>query len=180
MGAIGEEYKTVKRIVILGPESTGKTDLCRALSSHFSEPWIPEYAREYMEALNRDYTYDDVELIARQQLREQQEAPQLYANAKYLFFDTDLVITKVWFLHKFNRTPDWLQSALESSEVDLYLLCKPDIPWEYDPVRENPELRDYLYEWYQRELEMLGRACVAIGGLGKERLHQAITAIQKL
>jgi nicotinamide riboside kinase len=170
----------VKKIVVLGPESTGKTDLCRALSDQFASPWIPEYAREYVAGLNRAYTYADVEVIARQQMHEQKEAKQLYADADYVFFDTDLVITKVWFLHGFNRCPEWLQPALESSEVDLYLVCKPDIPWEYDPVRENPDIREFLYDWYKRELEALHKPFVEISGLGTARLQNAVAAIQNL
>ena len=170
----------MKKIVVLGPESTGKTDLCRALSDHFTSPWIPEYAREYVAGLNRAYTYADVEVIAREQMHEQEEAKQLYADADYVFFDTDLVITKVWFLHGFNRCPEWLQPALESSEVDLYLVCKPDIPWEYDPVRENPDIREFLYDWYKRELEALHKPFVEISGLGIARLQNAVAAIQNL
>lgn len=170
----------MKKLVVLGPESTGKTELCRALSEHFNSPWISEYAREYVSKLDRPYTYDDVEVIARRQLNEQEEAKQLYADADYVFFDTDLVITKVWFLHVFGHCPEWLQSALESSEVDLYLLCKPDIPWEYDPVRENPAIRDFLYDWYKRELDVLGVSYVEIDGLGDTRLHHALRTIEAL
>ena len=83
----------MKKIVVLGPESTGKTDLCRALSDQFASPWIPEYAREYVAGLNRAYTYADVEVIARQQMHEQEEAKQLYADADYVFFDTDFIAT---------------------------------------------------------------------------------------
>jgi len=170
----------VKKVVVLGPESTGKTVLCRMLSEYFDVPWVPEYARDYVAKLNAPYTYEDVEAIAKQQVFEQEEAAKHYPLADYVFFDTDLIITKIWFLHVFDRCPDWVQTALEKSEVNLYLLCKPDIPWEYDPVRENPEIREFLYDLYKREIEKLGRPLVEIAGLGEKRLLHAVAAIKSL
>ena len=172
--------KTMKKIVVLGPESTGKTDLCRALSRHFDRPWIPEYARDYISKLTQPYTYEDVETIAHHQIVEQKEVLKSPKKSDFLFLDTDLIITKVWFLHVFGRCPDWLQSELEKLEITLYLLCKPDIPWEFDPVRENPEIRDFLYDWYKREIETLGRPFFEISGLGEKRLQNAIAALQNL
>lgn len=178
---MGDNFKKeMKKIVVLGPESTGKTDLCRALSHHFDSPWIPEYARDYVSKLQQPYTYEDLETIARHQIVELEEALKSNKKSDFLFIDTDLIITKVWFLHVFGRCPDWLQSELEKSEITLYLLCKPDIPWEYDSVRENPEIRDFLYDWYKREIEALGRPYVEISGLGEKRLRNAIVALQNL
>lgn len=168
----------MKKIVVLGPESTGKTDLCLALSRYFNSPWIPEYAREYVSKLQRPYTYLDIETIARQQIREQEDVQRKHDPADFLFFDTDLIITKVWFLHAFGRCPDWVQHALEKSDVALYLLCQPDIPWEYDSVRENPEIREFLYDWYKREIKELNRPFVEITGLGEKRVQNAVMALQ--
>lgn len=168
----------VKKIAIIGPESTGKTELCRALSDHFQAPWIPEYARQYIEQLDHPYTYDDVERIARKQVEELQLATR--CSAAYLFVDTDLIITKVWFLHSYNRCPIWLQQAIMDASFDLYLLCKPDIPWEFDPVRENPEIRDFLYDWYRREIQNINKPYAEIGGLGQERLNNALQALALL
>ncbi|MDR3706204.1 MAG: ATP-binding protein [Paludibacteraceae bacterium] len=169
----------MKRIVVIGPESTGKSTLARGLAFHFDCPWIPEYARSYMEGLNRPYTYEDVELIARHQLEELRAYETRFSTttAPYLFLDTDLIITRVWFLHVFKREPQWLDTAINSTAANLYLLCRPDLPWEPDPVRENESIRDYLYQWYMREIKELGKPFAEIGGKGEQRLQHAIQAI---
>lgn len=167
----------MKTIVILGPESTGKTALAQALSHHFKATCIPEYARIYIEKLTRAYTYDDVETIARHQIAEYKKAVAENAS-EYLIIDTFLVITKVWFLHVYHRCPVWFQAEQNKAKVDLYLLCKPDIPWVDDPVRENPHLREYLYEWYKKELIDMNASFVEIGGVGNIRAKRAVRAIK--
>lgn len=167
-----------KAIVITGPESTGKTTLAKDLAAHFSTIWVPEYARTYVETLNRPYTYADVEIIAKTQIKEFEKA--VYSQQKYVFFDTFLIITHVWFLHVYKHEPKWIESAIKNCNVDLYLLCKPNITWEYDPVRENPTNRDFLYDWYKRELIRYGKKFIEIDQIGKKRSQQAIESVKKI
>ncbi len=157
------------KIGIIGPECSGKTTLSRYLAEQLDGVWVEEYARTYVEALGRAYTYSDVEAIARHQIEE------LHATyyrdgeeAKYVFFDTELIITKVWFEHKWGKCPDFLTEALTNNPIDFYLLCAPDLPFEPDPVRENPHLREYLFEWYKREVEAMGKPYKIVEG---ERKH---------
>ena len=152
------------KVGIIGPESTGKSSLASYLATKYDGLMVPEYAREYMEHLAPDYqyTYEDVEKIAMHQVQELREISQspaegMAADRKDLaFFDTELIITKVWFLHKFGTCPDFLQQALEEYPMDVYLLCYPDLEWVPDPVRENPNIREYLFDWYEREVQALG------------------------
>ncbi len=152
------------KVGIIGPESTGKSSLASYLATKYDGLMVPEYAREYMEHLAPDYqyTYEDVEKIAMHQVQELREISQspaegMAAGKKDLaFFDTELIITKVWFLHKFGTCPDFLQQALEEYPMDVYLLCYPDLEWVPDPVRENPNIREYLFDWYEREVQALG------------------------
>jgi len=167
----------VKKIAILGPESTGKTNLAQALSAHYNARWIPEYAREYIYFLNKPYTFADVETIARHQIKEFAAVDN--ESDGFVFFDTELIITKVWFLHCYKTCPQWLLDAVEQSRIDLYLLCRPDIPWQPDPLRENEHLRDYFYKWYKREVELLKKPFIEISGLGNERLTMAVKGIEK-
>ena len=147
------------RVGIIGPESTGKSTLATYLAHRYSGVLVAEYAREYMERLapKFEYTYEDVENIARQQVRQLQEFDsQNNPNQENLvFFDTELIITKIWFLHKFGQCPAFVQEALLRYPMDVYLLCYPDMPWIPDPVRENPNIREYLFDWYEREVQNL-------------------------
>ncbi|MDP4239095.1 MAG: ATP-binding protein [Bacteroidota bacterium] len=168
------------KVAILGPESTGKTMLARQLADYFKAPWIPEYAREYVENLTVPYTYDDVCLIAREQIKEEQDADSLASTAKYVFFDTELIITKVWFSYRFGLVPDFLTEQLNSGYFDLYLLCSPDLPWEPDPVREHGTDREFFFNWYKKEIEQTGKPYVIITGAGDQRFQNALNALKTL
>lgn len=170
----------MKKIVIIGPECTGKTSLAESLASHYDCPWIPEYARQYIQELAQPYTYEDVETIARKQVNDLAENEIQFAHKAYLFLDTDLILTKVWFLHVYKSCPDWLYEAIENTNIDYFLLCRPDIPWQYDPVRENGHLRDYFFDWYQREIEALGKPYSVVEGKGELRIQKAIDSIEML
>ena len=106
------------------------------------------------------YTYEDVVNIAQQQVQQLQNCIHGGITEGYrsnvVFFDTELIITKVWFLHKFGKCPDFVEKALHDYPMDVYLLCYPDMEWEPDPVRENPDIREYLFDWYEREIQALG------------------------
>ena len=103
-----------------------------------------------MERQNRSYTMEDVEAIARHQIEQLQEIKDgLY------FFDTELIITKVWFEHKYGSCPAWLEQAIQDYPMDVYLLTYPDIEWKPDPVRENPDIRLELFERYESEIQKL-------------------------
>ncbi len=170
----------MRTVVICGPESTGKTELCKRLSEKFNGIYIPEYAREYVEKLNYVYDYEDVVAIAEHQVTELGRFQREYEGKHdFLFVDTYLVITKVWFEHCFSMEPVWLQKRLKNSKIDMFLLCKPDLEWIYDPVRENgsDKQRKYLYDWYKREIEVLGVPFVEIGGVGNLRVENCAKAI---
>ena len=165
-------------VVITGPESCGKSTLANQLSQEFGGQWVPEYARIFVESLNRYYEYKDVEHIARHQydefikLRDEKSA--------LLFFDTYLIITKVWFTHVYKRYPIWLDEAIRNSKVDLFMLCTPELVWVSDSVRENGHLRDYLFEQYKKELEQYGFNYVVVSGEGEDRILLAKEYINQL
>jgi len=173
-----ETELAVKKVVITGAESTGKTTLARDLARLAGTVWIPEFAREYVGNLKRPYRYEDVERIA----RKQREQPSEYlAEARgYLFLDTYLIITRVWFREVFKREPDWLDEELRTSDIDLFLLCETDIPWVPDPLRENPGARrEYLSEQYKKELDAMGLPWRPVTGYGEERMKNACLILQQ-
>ena len=137
--------KRIKRVALIGAESTGKTDLTEFLAQQFKTVAVPEYARGYIEQLDRKYTFDDVLHIAYKQL----ELETIYSKKAngILFYDTYLIITKIWLKVVFNKQLDWIDKKITNSSIDLFLLCNNDIPWVSDPVRENGgEMRDKLYK----------------------------------
>jgi NadR type nicotinamide-nucleotide adenylyltransferase len=168
------------KIAIIGPESTGKTELAMQLADYFKSPWVPEYAREYIENLRVPYTYEDVCNIALKQIEEEKFYENISTNEQFVFFDTDLIITKVWFEYRFGKIPEFLTERLKTTFFDLYLLCTPDLPWEADPVREHGDDRDYFFEWYKREVEQTGKPFVIVNGIGNERFNNAKNALKIL
>jgi NadR type nicotinamide-nucleotide adenylyltransferase len=171
-----EKRIEIKRVVLTGPESTGKSFLTKALSQHFNEPYIFEIARDYVENLNREYTYQDLEIIAEMQIKAEEKALK---NAKeWLFIDTDLIITKVWFKHVFGKAPEWLDKKIQITPRYIHLLCNYDIPWVPDPVRENPDKRNFFFDWYKQEIINYGFKFSIISGNNSLRIKNAICALQ--
>ncbi len=163
----------IHKVVVTGPESTGKTSLASRLASRFGTVWIPEYARGYILGLGRDYTYLDIEHIAMEQvLREKKYISR--AN-HFLFFDTHLIITKIWFRVKYDRYPLWIDDAIRESGIDLYLVCNTDIQWVADEVRENGgEMREKLLAMYLEEIRAFGFSGELVSGQGPARIKSAI------
>jgi len=167
------------KVAILGPESTGKSSLAKSLADHFETEWVPEYAREYIENLTEEYRYEDVCNIAKKQIEQEKEYSAVSALKNgFVFFDTELIITKVWFEYKFGTTPDFLKQQLSVGFFDYYLLCAPDLPWVPDPVREHGNDREFFFDWYKKEIEQLGKPFSIITGIGDERLTNALLALR--
>lgn len=155
-------------IILTGPESTGKSTLAKDLSLSFKGKLIVEYARGYIEKLNRSYTYSDLLKIARKQINELRNS--LQNTQGFIFSDTYLIITKIWFIWAFNKYPNWIDEEIAKTKPHLYLLCKPDIAWVSDNVRENRgEDRLKLYKEYIRELEFFQLNYAIIEGVGDNR-----------
>ena len=179
----------LKKIVILGPESTGKSTLCQQLADHYNTLWCPEYAREYLLKHGMNYTYDDLLTIARGQvaleekyesdLRLQNADCQLPADNCRLFIDTDMYVMKVWCEFVFNNCHRFILDQIVQRKYDLYLLCDVDLPWEEDELREYPDLnsREKLYLIYKDILINQTVPWLDIYGSHEERLQRAIDGI---
>ena len=157
------------RVGVIGAESTGKSTLCQALSCRCGYRWIKEYAREYVEKLDRPYTLSELDAIAHhliEQLRSEY-------SEEVVLFDTEMIIMKVWYEHLYGSAPDWVEQALRNHPMNLYLLMAPDLPAEQDPVRENLHQREYFSAWYEREIQRTGVPYAIITGQGDERIQAA-------
>lgn len=167
------------KVVVTGPESTGKSTLTEWLAKHYQTVFIPEYAREYVGNLKRPYQYEDLEHIARHQIKDLERHKAL--APKLLFLDTYLIITKVWFDVVYHCVPSWLDKAIITSDIDLYLLCNTDIPWQADGIRENGgEIREDLFVRYKTELEYYGFNYRIVSGLGDQRHSNAISYVDEI
>ena len=156
------------KIIITGPESSGKTTLCQQLSNHFNIPFTQEFARLYIDSLDRDYIINDLLSIAKQQLK---------SEFKSQLLDTDLITIKIWSEYKYGRCDKWILDEIEKqkSEKRFYILCSPDIPWQTDNQRENPNDRKKLFEIYKKELEDLKHKYFILNG--ENRLEKIIKKI---
>ena len=172
------EKKRIRKIVVIGPECTGKSDLSQFLADHFKTSWVPEYARGFLSKLNRAYHQNDLLAIAHGQLRLEDEWMQ-DAN-KMLICDTNLYVIKVWSEFRFGSCDPAIIKFIETRPYDLYLLTDIDIPWQEDPQREHPDKRQQLFEIYQKEMSNQDIPFVEIRGEREQRRKTAVEAIEKL
>lgn len=170
-----------EKIVILGPESTGKSTLCASLAGHYHCSWVPEFARKYLLELGRPYNFDDLLVIAKGQLRAEDEITK-QAKESFLFIDTDMYVMKVWCEFVFGKCHSFILDQIVEREYDLYLLCNTDLPWVKDELREYPDLenRNKLFHIYKDLMINQHKPWAEISGHDGERLKQGISAVKTL
>lgn len=159
----------MKKIVFTGPESTGKTTMAEKLAVQLNIPFVKEVARDYIAQLNRPYNYEDVLNISMLQLAEEEKIKSF--KPPLLICDTDLATIKIWCDDKFNQCEPWITNAYLERLPDVYFLCAPDFPWQPDPLREDPERRNRLYEIYKSFLVHHKLRFIELSGSIENRLH---------
>ena len=165
------------KIIVTGPESSGKTTLCKALATHLKTPFTEEFARTYIANLDREYNQNDLVMIAEGQLKNE----QLTTNNKQLFLhDTDLITLKIWSEYKYGSCDKWILDQIEKQKPEnrFYLLCSPDIPWQADKQRENPNDREELFKIYKQELDDLEHTYFIVDG--ENRMENSILKISSI
>ncbi|HJS53243.1 MAG TPA: ATP-binding protein [Chitinophagaceae bacterium] len=194
------EQRPLIKVVVTGPESTGKSTLCELLAQHYNTQWCPEFAREYLLTHGMNYTFDDLLYIAKGQLAMEEEYVQSLVNSQesaktpdlispltthyspLLFVDTDMYVMKVWCEFVFGKCHKWILQQIVTRKYDLYLLCNTDLPWTKDELREYPDLktRDKLYHIYKDIMINQSAPWTDISGDHDERLRRAIYAVDQL
>ncbi len=170
----------LRRVVAIGPESTGKTWLVRALSEQVGLPWSTEYARAFVEAHPRPVVFDDVDAIGRGQLAGEDAAIRVarQAGAACVLHDTDLVSTVVYSRHYYGDCPAWIEPAARARLADLYLLHDIDVDWQEDGhCRVEPERRVELFTRFRETLAALDARVVLVSGDWDTRRATASAAI---
>jgi NadR type nicotinamide-nucleotide adenylyltransferase len=183
--------KPIQKIVVLGPESTGKSTLCAALAANYQTIWTPEYARTYLSEHGTKYSYDDLLTIAKGQIENEEKTIELLGqniednksqvtNNK-LIIDTDMYVMKVWCEYVFNNCHHYILEQINQRNYDLYLLCDIDLPWTADEMREYPnaEPRLELFTIYKELLINQNTPWGIVSGLGAQRTTNAIELIEQ-
>jgi NadR type nicotinamide-nucleotide adenylyltransferase len=180
-----------KKIVIIGPESTGKSFLCKQLSAHYNTCWVEEYAREYLVKNGTDYSYETLLDIAKGQIGNEESGIRNWETTNKsatgnqqsaIFIDTNMYVMKVWCEFVFERCHHWILNRIVERRYDLYLLCNVDLPWVKDELREYPDLisRQKLYNHYKDIMINQNVPWVDISGNYEERFAKAIASVNKL
>jgi len=173
----------VKKIAIIGPESTGKSTLCEQLAAYYKTQWVPEYAREHLVKYGMKYSYDDLLTIAHQQVAlEEKYLSGAGPNQRTLFIDTEMYVMKVWCEFVFGQCHSWILEQIAQRKYDLYLLCNIDLPWSLDPLREYPDIkpRQELYHIYKDIMINQAVSWRDISGNYDDRLQKAIASVDEL
>ncbi len=184
-----------KKVVIVGPESTGKSTLCEQLAAHYKTIWVKEYAREYLLKNGTNYSFENLLDVAKGQLENEELAVdrlllawethnyQLSTiNHQPVFIDTNMYVMKVWCEFVFEKCHHWILNRIVEKKYDLYLLCNTDMPWVKDELREYPDLvtREKLYHHYKDIMVNQNVPWVDISGDFDERLEKAIAAVESV
>lgn len=182
-----EKYKQqpsdLLKIVLFGPESTGKTTLSEQLARHYNTVWVPEYAREYLQQKwnNERKTCEPHDLLPIAAGQMQLENSLTKKATEILICDTDLLETKVYSeAYYIGDCDPILEKHALQNKYDLYFLTYIDIPWEADDLRDKPEEREEMFSYFKNTLEKYNRNFIILKGNKKERLKTAIEHIDKL
>ena len=180
---IKQKRTNSKRIVIYGPESTGKTTLANDLANHYKTKWVPEFAREYLQKkwdLHKEIcSLDDLTNIALGQLR--MENKMVSKSKKFIFCDTNILVTKVWSETHFSGycSPE-INDILESVRYDYYLLTDIDVPWVKDDLRDRPDDREEMFSYFKKRLDINGIKYSVVTGDREKRLKRAILILDTI
>jgi len=175
--------RRLHRVVLIGPESTGKTSLAEELAVHYGVPWAPEYAREYVQRHGASLSFADVDPIGRGQEAGEDAAiaRAIAQGAALVVLDTDLVSTMVYARHYYGRCPRWIEEEARRRRGSLYLLQEVDVAWIADGhQREQPGRRRELLARFRAALKAIGARVAEIRGPWEERRRRAIEATDRL
>jgi nicotinamide riboside kinase len=169
----------MKKIAITGPESTGKSSLAQFLSIDFNLPLVKEFARDYLVSKPQGYqcSFEEISYIAAMQMKMEDELSEKY---NLIICDTDILVCKIWQEYVFGYCDPNIEAAFRNRDYALFLLCDADIPWEFDPLRSNPNDRGDIFNLYKNALEKASKPFKIISGHGEQRNKNAQLELAEL
>jgi NadR type nicotinamide-nucleotide adenylyltransferase len=173
----------IVKVVLFGPESTGKTTLSQQLARHYHTVWVPEYAREYLQYKwnNERKTCENSDLIPIAEGQMQLENSLVLKADKVLVCDTDLLETKVYSQEYYGGFVDTkLDKAAKTNDYDLYLLTYIDTPWDADDLRDRPGMRQEMFDAFEKALKDHNKNYILLKGDKQTRLETATKAIDAI
>jgi NadR type nicotinamide-nucleotide adenylyltransferase len=167
------------KVAIIGPESAGKTTLAGMLKVHYNGFIVNEFAREY---LNDKSSYEEEDLLEIAKGQANLEDEGINSDKNIVLFDTNFLVLKVWSVLRYNRCHSFIEEELSNRNYDLTLLLLPNIPWQYDPMRESPSIEDRMniFNEYRKQLELLKHPYQIIRNIGYGRTQESIYHIDEL
>lgn len=180
-----ELYQTASdmiRIVLYGPESTGKTTLAKQLAQHYNTKWVPEYMRVYLENKtlvpgDEIVTYEDLSLIAKGQMQTENELVE--KAEQFLFCDTNLLELQVYAEYYFNKSPELISKYAKKNSYNLYILTYIDTPWVPDGLRDRPNDRKKMFDRFEQKLKENKLPYIIVKGNEQERLEFVVSHLDK-
>jgi len=168
----------VKRVVLTGSESTGKTELARRLAAHYGAPFVAEFVRQFAEEKHAPLEFTDHGPIARGQMALEDAA--IARGEPLIVQDTDLLSTVVYCDHYYHRVPESILEEARRRRPDLYLLMDIDVPWIPDPARDRGDRREEMHALFERAVRKSGVRYELVRGSWEARYEQAVRAIDSL
>lgn len=163
------------KIAIVGPESSGKSTLCKQLSRELNCDWVPEFARKHLTE-NSNYCQGDLDFMLKKQLLSEKNY-----KSSILICDTEAISFKVWSFYKYGSTSEYIIEQSLVVDYDFYLLLSPDITYKEDPLRENNDIAERLeiFELFENELKKAKQQYAIVKGQGEKRLENLIHVLQE-
>jgi HTH-type transcriptional regulator, transcriptional repressor of NAD biosynthesis genes len=171
----------VKRVVVIGSESSGTTTLARALAEHYRTVWVPEYGRTYSEGrqpCGQPWRSDELTFIAIEQAR-MEDALAALAN-RVLICDTDPFATAIWHERYLGQPSDAVREIANSRRYDLYIVTDASIPFVQDDIRDSESLRQWMQDRFIEELSRMRRPTIVVSGAHEARFAAAVSRIDEL
>jgi NadR type nicotinamide-nucleotide adenylyltransferase len=177
---------SVKRVCVVGAESTGTTTLAQRLAAYYRTVWVPEYGREYSERLAAEgidvwhYGWHTEEFVHIARVQQQREDAMARKSNRVLICDTDALATAIWHERYLGTGSAEVEALAYARHYDLYLVTGCEIPFVQDGIRDGENLRQWMTTRFEEVLTLHKRPWLKLSGTLEQRMLAATTAVDQL